>query len=133
MTELFSSLIRSLLLRHICELPEYRDTFVALEDFRNLPVCIKYHFRRLCRLAFWGISQKTQQIIFSADDIPSGLNTLGLMQSSMELYVNVGAKKSFNFLHLTIQEFLAAYYFPSKIRHGFLLAMKMITLWWFGF
>lgn len=122
MTELFSSLIRSLLLRHICELPEYRDTIVALEDLRNLPVCIKYHFRRLCRLAFWGIFQKTQQIIFSADDLPSGLNTLGLMQSSMELYVDVGAKKSFNFLHLTIQEFLAACHialFPIKDQEWF--------------
>ena len=42
-----------------------------------------------------------------------GLDTLGFMQSSMELYVDEGAKKSFNFLHLTIQEFLAAYHIFS--------------------
>ena len=35
------------------------------------------------------------------------------MQSSMELYVDEEAKKSFNFLHLTIQEFLAAYHIYS--------------------
>lgn len=39
------------------------------------------------------------------------------MQSSMELYVDVGARKSFNFLHLTLQEYLAAYHISTFSLH----------------
>ena len=52
-------------------------------------------------------------MIFTEEELPCGLDTLGLMQSSMELYVDEGAKTSFNFHHLTIQEFLAAYHIFS--------------------
>ena len=110
MTELYSSLIRSLLLRHMNDLLEYKDKCAKLTNLSNLPECIKSHFDNLAQLAYDGICNKDQHIIFTEDEIPSGLNTLGLMQSSMELYVDIGSEKSFNFLHLTIQEFLAAYH-----------------------
>ena len=110
MTELYSSLIRSLLLRHMNNLAEYKGKFTKLTNFRNLPECIKSHFDNIASLAYKGICKKDQQIIFSQDEIPSGLDTLGLMQSSMELHVDIGTEKSFNFLHLTIQEFLAAHH-----------------------
>ena len=110
MTELYSSLIRSLLLRHIYDLPEYKDKCVKLINLSHLPECIKSHFDNLAKLAYESICNNDQRIIFTEDEIPGGLNTLGLMQSSMELYVDIGSEKSFNFLHLTIQEFLAAYH-----------------------
>ena len=108
MTELYSSLLRSLLLRYICNLPEYKDECVELTNLSKLPECIKSHFDNLAKLAYEGICKKDQQIIFTQDEMPSDLNTLGLMQSSMELYVDSGTRVSFNFLHFTIQEFLAA-------------------------
>ena len=110
MTKLYSSLIRSLLLRHMNDLPEYKDKCAKITNLSKLPECIKCHFDNLAQLAYDGICNKDQHIIFTQDEIPSGLNTLGLMQSSMELYVDIGSEKSFNFLHLTIQEFLAAYH-----------------------
>ena len=110
MTNLYSSLIRSLLLRHMNELPEYKDKCAKLTNLSRLPECIKSHFDNLAQLAYDGICNKDQHIIFTRDEIPSGLNTLGLMQSSMELYADIGSETSFNFLHLTIQEFLAAYH-----------------------
>ena len=48
------------------------------------------------------------QLIFY--NLPEGFETLGLMQSVPELYVTEGEDMSHNFLHLTLQEFLAAYY-----------------------
>ena len=111
MTELYSSLIRSLLLRHICSLPEYTDKCPELESLRMIPPCIKEDFMKLAQLACKG--NRNQQYIFAENEIPSGLNTLGLMQSTMELYVDRGARKSFNFLHLTIQDFLTAYYLST--------------------
>ena len=110
MTELYSSLIRSLLLRHINNLAEYKGKFTKLTNLKNLPECMKSHFDNIASLAYKGICKKDQQIIFSQDEIPSGLDTLGLMQSPMELYVDIGTEKSYNFLHLTIQEFLAAHH-----------------------
>ena len=53
-------------------------------------------------------------MIFTEEELPRGLDTLGFMQSSMELYVDEGAKTSFNFHHLTIQEFMAAYHIHSS-------------------
>ena len=110
MTKLYSSLIRSLLLRHMNDLPEYKDKCAKITNLSKLPECIKSHFDNLAQLAYDGICNKDQHIIFTQDEIPSGLNTLGLMQSSMELYADIGSETSFNFLHLTIQEFLAAYH-----------------------
>ena len=113
MTELYSSLIRSLLLRYICDLQEYKVkcTGLRLDDFNKLPACIQSHFDKLAEIAYEGLQNDTQ-IIFTEREIPSGLDTLGLMQSSMELYVDC-VQKSFNFLHLTIQEFLAAYHLST--------------------
>lgn len=86
MTELYSSLIRSLLLRYICDLPEYKDKCPELTDLSKLPTCVKYNFEILAKLAYKGICKENQQIIFAQNEIPSGFDTLGLMQSSMELY-----------------------------------------------
>ena len=107
-TELYRSLTQSLLLRHTFSASECKK--ISLED---LPSSIKNHFDNLTELAYKGICMDQQQIIFAEEEIPSGLDTLGLMQSSMELFVDEGAKKSFNFLHLTIQEFLAAFHIFS--------------------
>ena len=49
-----------------------------------------------------------QQLIFS--DLPSNFETLGLLQKVAEFYPHRGQSVSYNFLHLTLQEFLAAYH-----------------------
>ena len=124
MTELYYSLICCLLLRHIGDLPEYEDKRIKLDSISELPQPLKEHFDNLAKLAYEGICNRNQQIIFTEENIdpkiaehgnnliPNDLDnqTLGLMQTSMELHYVTGAKKSFNFLHLTIQEFLAAYH-----------------------
>ena len=110
MTELYSSLICSLLLRYVCDLPKYQDEVVSL-DLQHLPACIKRHFDSLAEIAYQGIHMKNQQIIFPGKELPIDFNDLGLMQSWTELYV--GATKSYNFLHLTIQEYLAAYHIST--------------------
>jgi hypothetical protein len=112
-TELYSSLIRSLLLRHIYDHPEFQDEAVRIEDLKHLPACISSHFSKLAEFSYEALLNKNQQIIFSEKELPSDLSGLGLMQSSMELYTDVGATRSYNFLHLTIQEFLAAHHIST--------------------
>ena len=121
MTELYSSLICCLLLRHIGSLPEYKDERIKLDNISKLRPPLKEHFDNLAKLAYEGICNNKQQIIFTEEDIIAEHNisladdnqTLGLMQTATELYFDTGAKKTFNFLHLTIQEFLAAYHILS--------------------
>lgn len=88
---------------------------MILKNLNDLPVSIKSHFDKLAELAYEGTCVNSQ-VTFPEEDLPSGLDTLGLMQSSMELHIDAGAKTSFNFLHLTIQEFLAAYHISHHLR-----------------
>ena len=49
-------------------------------------------------------------------DLPSDFDPLGLMQSYPELYVDRGASVLYSFLHLTVQEYLAAYHISQQSR-----------------
>ena len=48
------------------------------------------------------------QLIFEESDLPEDFDNLGFMDSVTELYATRGAVSSYNFLHLTFQEFFAA-------------------------
>ena len=107
LTELYSALARTLLLRYMCGHPEYKNVS-ALNSFSDLPEAVHSKFNELCRLAYSGIdgSRNRVQLIFK--DLPSDFDSLGFMDSVTELYVTRGAVSSHNFLHLTFQEFFAA-------------------------
>ena len=107
LTELYSALARTLLLRYMRGHPEYKNVS-ALNSFSDLPEAVHSKFNELCRLAYSGIdgSRNRVQLIFK--DLPSDFDSLGFMDSVTELYVTRGAVSSHNFLHLTFQEFFAA-------------------------
>ena len=107
MTELYSSLIRSLLLRYLKGNPVLGKGRRTIRQFSDLPSDMYQQFCKVCRLAYEGVINH-QQVIFT--DLPDDFNSLDLMQCVPELYVDEGAVLSYNFLHLTIQEFLAAYH-----------------------
>lgn len=65
----------------------------------------------LARIAYEGILHE-QQVIFS--DLPEHFETLGLMQCDLELYADEGVAVSYNFLHLTMQEYLAAFHLSQQ-------------------
>ena len=113
MTELYSSLIRTLLLRYLREDPVHRNRKGSkrLRQFSDLPPDVYQQLCRVSRVAYEGISNN-QQVIFS--DLPDDFDSLGLMQCVPELYVDEGAALSYNFLHLTVQEFLAAFHMSQQ-------------------
>ena len=104
MTELYTALTRSLLLRYLYSHSEYGQQVWNLKCFTDLPKELYKHFCEVTAVALKGMMEDT----FVFDDLPNDFNTLDLMQSISELYVAQGASVSYNFFHLTLQEYLAA-------------------------
>ena len=112
MTELYSSLFRSLLLRHLLDHPVHgKKRRWRVRSFGDLPKDVYQQLCELGRIAYEGILHD-QQVIFS--DLPEDFETLGLMQCAPELYADEGAAVSYNFLHLTVQEYLAAFHLSQQ-------------------
>ena len=104
MTELYTALTRSLLLRYLLSHSAYGQQEWTLKKFSDLPQELYEQFNHICELALKGMIKDE----FVHKDLPHDFNTLDLMQSVPELYVEQGALISYNFFHLTLQEFLAA-------------------------
>ena len=109
LTELYQALTQILLLRHLCGHAEYSHQKWSVESFEHLPGEVYSQFLDISKIAYKGICREgdtSVQLIFP--DIPDDFETLGLMQSVSQLFM-YGQKTSHNFLHLTVQEFLAAF------------------------
>jgi len=104
MTEIYTSLSHSLLLRHLDSHPEFAGNNLELHSFADLPGEIYGNFKHLCELAFDGIADGLY--IFSG--FGKSFNHLGFMCAMCEHFVDKRPRISYRFMHLTIQEYLAA-------------------------
>ena len=87
---------------------------LTITSLKELPKCYKQQFKNLCELAFHLLGN--DQIIFNSDDIQKYDNwsDLGLLKAiKYSNYRDGTLIASYNFLHFTLQEFLAAYYVAS--------------------
>ena len=125
MTELYFSLVRDLLRCH-------HSDDLEVHSFNDLSKDAPDIYQQLCilgKIAYEGICND-QQIIFHRKDFETmGLSlknfeTLGLMQRVRELYVGEATAVSYNFLHLTVQEYLAAFHLTHQP------VEKQIELFW---
>ena len=106
-TELYTVLTRILLSRYLTDHKVHgKEKRWNLQSLADVPSDVEQNLLKLSELAYQGIVK--QQLIFHT--IPSGFETMGLMDMEYDELESV----SYNFLHLTIQEFLAAYY-ASKL------------------
>ena len=102
-TELYTVLTRILLSRYLTDHKVHgKERRWNLQSLADVPSDVEQNLLKLSELAYQGIVQ--QQLIFHI--IPSDLETMGLMDMAYDELESV----SYNFLHLTMQEFLAAYY-----------------------
>ena len=113
-TQLYSSLIRTLLLRYLKDKEEYKDTCTNINSFKDLPQPVYDQFCKICKIAYTGIMSAETKLIFQ--DLPCDFDPVGLMQTCPELYVDREVSVSYNFLHLTVQEYLAAYHISQQSR-----------------
>ena len=119
MTEVYTALVKALLQHYMDSHPEgptlnITDSLSSilvwhrrLEFFKDLPFSVYQQLHNLGNLAYIGLSNN-QQLIFS--QLSTSFKMLGLLQEVPQLYHNRKGSTSYNFLHLTVQEFLAALY-----------------------
>ena len=81
-----------------------RDLKIRVDKFEDLPVDLHKQFLHLTQIAFDGILD--EEVIFHT--LPLGLVHFGFLDAVSALYG--GGRVSYNFLHLTLQEFFAAYH-----------------------
>ena len=111
LTQLYTLLCINLILRHINKDSSGEVNF--LESLYELPVGISEEFSKLCLIAYRG--REDDRIIFSSREIrkygidDNKLSGLGLLLIAPSTLV-YGREKSYNFLHLIVQELCAAFY-----------------------
>ena len=82
LTELYTDLVRTLLLRYLSNHHEYSQREWVIEEFTDLPKKARESFMALTQLAAKGIEQRKYMF-----DEPTGFETLGLMQRVSGVYL----------------------------------------------
>ena len=106
MTELFTAFTLKTLVDYLSTHPVYHKQQLKITTFNDLPSDVSKQFQSLCRMAYEGILNR-QQLVFSAANLTTEFAPLDLMQEVPQLYTEGGAS-SYHFIHLTLQEYLAA-------------------------
>ena len=115
LTELYVQIILNVILRNLKKQGSYQDLQLVSISFDSIPENLCDMFWLTCRFAYECLSQ--DKIVFSKEEMTSLFPQLldfteivlcfGLLQCARSL-LSIGQGLSFHFVHLTIQEFLAA-------------------------
>ena len=110
MTQLYSTLIPVLIKRYMIGKGEWDSHHGIPSDLEDFPEDIVLSLTRVSELAYNGLNKEDIQLVFTDSDVGEGFQHLGLLSETKEMYVCEGAVSSYSFLHLSIQEFLAAWH-----------------------
>ena len=105
---IFTELTCNCILRHLMK-THCQENVEELKSLDELPPEVGGPFQQLCEVAYNGIVE--DKVIF---DLPSDFSTLGLLQE-VESFTIGGKSHLYNFLHLSVQELLAAIYMATKL------------------
>ena len=106
MTQLYTELCTILIKKYLTEKEDPLADELNTTSLIGLPPKIKDQLLMLGNLAY--IGALSEEITF--EQLPSGCDDLGLLNISTGFYLG---RKCYSFLHLTLQEFLAGYYFSQ--------------------
>ena len=107
LTQLYTDLSLTLLQRYLLDSKLVEDASALPQTIEDLPESVHQQFLDLAEVAYEGTIG--QRLVFQK--FPEGSKLLGFTTASAELHT--GVRLSYNFLHLTIQEYLAAFYFSQ--------------------
>ena len=112
--EIYLSVILSCIQRHYDREGRGSDLpreLASLDDLSRSEA-VREPFQCLYELAYCGVMEN--KVTFSSSDLPQGSNTLSLLQA-IESFLQNGKSVFYNFLHLSVQEVLSAYYITTKL------------------
>ena len=108
MTQLYKILISVLIKRDMIKRGKW-DEDTPIPSFEHLPEKVP-DVERVCQLAYEGLFKREVQLEFTDSDTGKGFQHLGLLVEMKERGLMAGVQVFYSFLHLSIQEFLAACY-----------------------
>ena len=127
-TQLYKALTHSLLVRHMKMKKSSREYSDMLPEGLNKKDMEK--FKVLAKFAFDGYHCKSEskKVTFFKEDIPEGLVHFGFMNESTEMYAGKGVEQTFSFLHLSLQEYLAAWHLAHSYSIEFQVAYHSLAV-----
>ena len=125
-TQLYKALTHSLLVRHM-KMKESNHEYTSMlpegldeENNKRFKILTKFSFDTYHK----GESRK---VTFFKEDIPEGLVHFGFMNESTEMYAGKGVEQTFSFLHLSLQEYLAAWHLADSYSIEFQVAYHRLA------
>ena len=118
-TKLYQIFVHNALLRHLKTQPVHQHIKV-LHEIKQLPEEIRSHFYQLCSMALDGLV--TEKVVFQQEDIDKYFPNVKLtmnsaqdtpflgMLTSMQSYSAFGEEEQYQFVHVNLQEYLAAWW-----------------------
>ena len=120
-TQLYKALAHSLLVRHMKMNEGNREYTSMLPEGLNKEDMER--FRVLAKFAFDSYHKgESKKVTFFKEDIPARLVHFGFMNESTEMYAGKGVEQTFSFLHLSLQEYLAAWHIAHSYSIEFQVA-----------
>ena len=110
--EVFLKLVLCCIIRHLTKEAEGGKEIPHISSLDDLPPDVLEPFNNICTMAYHGVMKN--KITFSATDLqlfnlPTELSTLSLIQG-VQSFAAFQSSVSCNFLHLSVQELLAAFH-----------------------
>ena len=108
----FTSLVLCCITRHLTRQAGEGEEIPDISSLNDLPVDTQEPFNNICTLAYHG-ARENKPTFSKADlqsyHLPTELSTLSLIQA-VNSFTVLGKSKSYSFLHLSVQELLAAFH-----------------------
>ena len=126
-TQLYKALTNSLLVRHM-KMKEGNHEYTSMLP-EGLDDAHMEKFKILARFAFDTYHKdEARKVTFFTEDIPEGLVHFGFMNESTEMYASQGIGRTFSFLHLSLQEYLAAWHLADNYSVEFQVAYHNLAI-----
>ena len=131
MTQLYSDLSVHLILCYMTKMNMDYDPRILIDEgsfserLRYLPTGVVRSVEQLAKVAYEGLC--SQQLVFKGRTIPDEFESMGFMNKAENTMYGITVEPTYNFLHLTVQEFLAAFHISLLPRDEQMKVLKHVS------